>query len=149
MITKVMDSDRRLLLDLKYFSTREKIRPMPKPSSSEQMISSIGSSRMLVKSNIPTRIALAAPKLTANTIRPTASSSATIGSSRSVSLPLALYWRTTISVAAGAVAVAIAPRVMASASGSLSPSMNSCSAMSTTSTSSAATSAWKMPMTVA
>jgi len=35
-------------------------------------------------------------------------------------LPLALYWRTTISVVAGAVAVAIAPSVMAAGTDSTS-----------------------------
>ncbi len=73
------------------------------------------------------------PTATANSTRPTASSSATTGSSISVTGPLALYWRTTISVAAGAVALATAPSVMAAGRLSLS------GAMKCTATSAAAT----------
>ena len=88
------------------------------------------------------------PKETENTARPTASSSATTGSRISVSLPLALYCRTTISVAAGAVAVAMAPSVMAA--GMLRVSgMRKCSPMSAASTSSAAVMPCTMPTTTA
>ena len=44
-----------------------------------------------------------------------------MGSSKSVSFPLALYCLTTIRVAAGAVAAAIAPSVIAIEIGSLPP----------------------------
>ena len=58
-------------------------------------------------STVPEERALATPKETANTTRPTASSRATMGRSRSTSLPLALYWRTTITL--GAIGTATAP----------------------------------------
>ena len=96
----------------------------------------------------PLIIALAMPKLTANTTRPTASSSATMGSSRSVSLPLALYWRTTISVVAGAVAVAMAPRVIAAGTESTSGRIK-WNTTSATSTKASAASACRTPMTIA
>ena len=60
------------------------------------------------------------PKEIAKITRPTASSRATMGRSRLVSLPFALYCLITISVAAGAVAEAIAPRMIAVVRGSLS-----------------------------
>ena len=49
-MTNVMDSDSRLLLDLKYFSAAEKMLPITKPSRMESTISSSGSTRMLVMS---------------------------------------------------------------------------------------------------
>ena len=75
---------------------------------------------MEASSTAPLFSVLAIPKETANTTRPTASSSATTGSRRFVRGPFALYCRTTISVAAGAVAAAMAPSVMACAADSLS-----------------------------
>ena len=101
---------------------------------------------MEITSNEPVLSAFAMPNDTANTTRPTASSSATIGSSRSTSGPLALYCRTTISVAAGAVAVAMAPRVMACAMESLPP-VASEMATSAISTTNVAVSACSTPMT--
>ena len=71
-------------------------------------------------SSFPPTIACAMPKETENTTRPTASSSATIGRSSSVTGPFALYCLTTISVAAGAVADAIAPSVIATGIGRIS-----------------------------
>ena len=93
----------------------------------------------------PLPSARATPKETAKRIRPTASSSATIGSSRSVSLPLALYWRTTISVAAGAVAAAMAPSVMAAGIESAAGNRK-CTPSSARSTNSAVTTACSTPM---
>lgn len=49
-MTNVMESDSRLLLDLKYFSAAEKMLPITKPSRMESTISSSGSTRMLVMS---------------------------------------------------------------------------------------------------
>ena len=94
-------------------------------------------------------MASAMPKETAKITRPTASSSATMGSSKLVTGPLALYWRTTISVAAGAVAAAMAPRVMATGSGSTSGPTIKWRPISAASTSSEAITACRMPMTVA
>ena len=103
---------------------------------------------MPTTSTAPLHIASAMPKDTAKRMRPTASSRATMGSSRSVSLPLALYWRTTISVAAGAVAAAIAPRVMAAGTESTSGRIRWKSSRAA-STSSVAATACRMPMTSA
>ena len=49
-MTNVMDRDRRLLLDLKYFSAAEKMLPITKPRTMDMTISRIGSTRMLVRS---------------------------------------------------------------------------------------------------
>ena len=68
-------------------------------------------------------MAFAMPIDTEKMTSPTASSRATIGRSRSVSFPFALYWRTTMSVAAGAVADAMAPRVRASGTVTLPPAI--------------------------
>ena len=47
-MTNVMDRDKRLLFDLKYFSAAEKMLPITKPIRMESTISSSGSTRMLV-----------------------------------------------------------------------------------------------------
>ena len=119
--TKPMVSDRRLELELNSRSSWVSTQPIAAPKHRDSAISTSGLTTMDTVSKLPLTMALAMPKDTANTTRPTASSRATTGSRMSVSLPLALYWRTTISVAAGAVAVAMAPRVMAAAMDSLSP----------------------------
>ena len=90
-MTNVMESDSRLLLDLKYFSAAEKMLPITKPSRDgehdfQQRLNE--DARHVVMAVVDR---LGTPKLIANTIRPTASSSATIGSSRSVNSPFALY----------------------------------------------------------
>ena len=69
-----------------------------------------------------------------------------MGSSRSVSGPLALYWRTTISVAAGAVAAAMAPRVMAAGRDSTSGRRKWKSSRAR-STQQVVITAWRMPIT--
>ena len=108
--------------------------------------SRIGSSTTLITSTAPTTSALATPKDTANKTSPTASSSATMGSRISVSGPLALYCRTTISVAAGAVAEATAPSTTAAGSGSLS-GIRKCRPMRAASTSSVVNTACTVPTT--
>ena len=143
--TKPIVSDRRLVLEVNIVSSFVRIKPASAPSSSEQKISMQGLSRMDTRLTVPLTSARAMPNDTAKTIRPTASSSATIGSRRSVSSPLALYWRTTISVAAGAVAEAMAPSVMAAGSERMS-GRSVWKITSATSTSSMAASACKMPM---
>ena len=85
---------------------------MAAPRISENTISSSGLMITETISSVPPCIACAIPKDTEKMTRPTASSSATIGSSRSVTGPFALYCLTTIRVAAGAVADAIAPSVI-------------------------------------
>ena len=121
---------------------------MRAPSSKEPAISISGLTRMETRSTVPLARAFAMPKETANTTRPTASSSATMGSKRSVRGPLALYCRTTISVAAGAVAAAMAPRVMAAGRVILSEKTKH-APMSTASTSTVAASACTIPMMTA
>ena len=147
--TKPMVSDSRLELELNSFSIWVRITPISAPSASDITISTTGSTRMDTRSNAPLFMALATPNDTANTTRPTASSSATTGSRMSVSLPLALYWRTTIRVAAGAVAVAIAPSVIAAGMDRRSPPRMKCRPISATSTNSAATRPCTMPTMVA
>ena len=149
MSTKAMVSERRLVLEKKSLSSRVRRQPSSAPSASEPTISSSGSSTTELRLMEPPTMASATPKDTAKITRPTASSSATMGSSRSVSLPLALYCRTTISVAAGAVAAAMAPRVITAGRGKRSPPRIKCSPSSTRSTVSVATQACRMPMTVA
>ena len=102
---------RRFVLELNIFSNCVSSHPITAPRAREQIISTIGFTRIEIISTVPLTNVFAIPKQTANTTRPTASSNATIGRSRLVRGPFALYWRTTISVAAGAVAVAIAPNV--------------------------------------
>ena len=146
--TKAMVRDRRLELEKNSFSSRVRIRPIREPRSREPTISSRGSTRMDSRLTLPECRAVATPKDTAKATRPTASSRATMGSSRSVSLPLALYCRTTIRVAAGAVAVAMAPRVMAA--GALSTSgISRCRPSRAASTSTMAIRACSTPMTAA
>ena len=120
--TKPVMRVRRFLLELKYFSIQLRTRPRRAPSTREKTISSRGARKISSVFTLPSTMARAAPKETAKTTRPTASSRATTGSRISVTGPLALYCRTTMRVAAGAVAVAMAPRVMAAGMGSLSPS---------------------------
>ena len=91
IITKEMVMDRRLELEKNSFSSWVSSHPMIAPSTSEHTISSIGLTTIVITFSVPPSSACAIPKDTANTIRPTASSSATIGSSRSVTGPLALY----------------------------------------------------------
>ena len=119
------------------------------PRISENTISSSGSMITETMSRVPPAIACAMPKETENTTSPTASSSATIGSRRSVTGPFALYCLTTINVAAGAVAEAIAPSVIATGKGSTSGPSRKCSRTRTASTISAAIRAWITPITVA
>ena len=111
--TTAMLMFRRLVLELKSFSSHVSTTPISAPRPSESTISSSGLTRIEIISTAPECMASAIPKEMENTTRPTASSSATIGSRRSTSSPFALYCRTTISVAAGAVAAAMAPRTMA------------------------------------
>ncbi len=146
--TKPMDRERRLLREWKKRSKNVSSAPISEPSSSEPTISRAGSRAMDTRLTSPEIRARAMPKDTAKITRPTASSRATMGKSRSVSLPLALYWRTTISVAAGAVAEAMAPSVSAAGRGILS-GMARCTAISAASTRMVAITAWMMPMTVA
>ena len=143
-----MLSERRLEFERNIVSSFVRTKPAIAPSSSEPTISMSGESRMLATLNCALSIARAMPKDTANAMRPTASSSATIGSSRSVSSPLALYWRTTISVVAGAVAVAMAPRVIAAGTESTSGRIK-WNTTSATSTKASAASACRTPMTIA
>ena len=146
--TKAMVTFRRLVLEWNSFSSCVSSQPMTAPSARDPTISTSGFTRMDTRSiSLLTRV-LAMPKDTANTTRPTASSRATMGSSRLVKGPLALYWRTTISVAAGAVAVAMAPRVSTWARDSFS-GIRKWSASRARSTSAVAVSAWKTPMTAA
>ena len=93
--------------------------------------------------------AFAMPLDTANTTRPTASSSATMGSRMSVRGPRALYWLMTMTVAAGAVAVAMAPSTMQVDTGSFSGPRMKWRPMSTRSTMTVAVNACRMATTVA
>ena len=120
-MTKVTAMLRRLELEWNSFSTRENKPPRMLPKPREQTISSKGLSTTDKRLKEPLIIVLATPKEMAKTTRPTASSRATMGRSRFVSGPLALYWFTTIMVAAGAVAVATAPSTIQVETGSLSP----------------------------
>ena len=90
-ITKVTDTESRLEREWKCFSTSEKTRPITTPRISENTISIKGFKTMEIISSVPRSIALAIPKDTAKTIRPTASSSATTGSRIFVKGPFALY----------------------------------------------------------
>ena len=143
--TNAMVMDIRLRLEWNMASSRVRAAPASIPSSRESTISMSGLTSTETMLSAPLIIALAMPKLTANTTRPTASSSATMGSSRLVSGPLALYWRTTISVAAGAVAAAIAPSVMAAGAERMS-GRRKWKPSRARSTSAVATSACTMPM---
>ena len=82
----------------------------------------------------------AIPKDTANTIKPTASSNATIGSNSLVKGPFALNCLTTMRVAAGAVAVAMAPNVRSCGTDNLSGIIK-CTTTNARSTNKVATSA--------
>ena len=86
-----MVMDIRLRLEWNMASSRVRAAPASIPSSRESTISMSGLTSTETMLSAPLIIALAMPKLTANTTRPTASSSATMGSSRLVSGPLALY----------------------------------------------------------
>ncbi len=147
--TKVMATHSRLLLEWKNRSKKVKARPSTDPSSTETTTSSSGLTKTLTALNAAPPIRLfAMPKETAKTTRPTASSSATMGSSRSTRGPLALYWLTTIKVAAGAVAAAMAPSVMATGTVTWL-GMIRWRIKSDRSTNSVADRAWKMAMMVA
>ena len=102
---------RRFVFELKNFSRYVRTAPIIAPRRREHTISIKGFTIMERISISPLTIVFAIPNDTANTTRPTASSSATIGSNNFVRGPFALYCLTTIKVAAGAVAVAIAPSV--------------------------------------
>ena len=127
MITKEIVRDRRLELEKNNFSRTVRSVPMIAPRISENTISNSGSMITETMSRVPPAIACAMPKETENTTSPTASSSATIGSRRSVTGPFALYCLTTINVDAGAVAEAIAPSVIATGKGSTSGPSRKCS----------------------
>ena len=117
-------------------------KPSSPPDRSESAISINGATAIVYTLGCAPEASVSAIALeTAKTIRPTASSMATTGSSVLVSSPLALYWRTTMSVAAGAVAVAIAPRMIDS--DTLNPHRHS-----TISTSAAAMMDWKSVMII-
>ena len=148
MNTSAIVMFKRFVLELKSFSSCVRTQPPSAPSTSEQTISTSGSTMIEIMSNELVFSAFATPNDTAKTTRPTASSSATIGSSRSTSGPFALYCRTTISVAAGAVAVAIAPRVMACATESF-PFVSRQTAIKAISTRKVAVSACRIPTTSA
>ena len=135
--TKAMVSESRLELEKKARSSMVNSQPRKQPSPREATISMSGSTMMPTKSVLPVTRELAMPKEMANTARPTASSKATTGSRMSVSLPFALYWRTTMSVAAGAVAVAMAPRTIVASRDSLS-GIRKCKPISARSTKSVA-----------
>ena len=138
--TKAMVRDRRLELEKKVLSSMVSTQPMTAPSAREATISMRGSTTMPSTSVCPVTRESAMPKEMANTARPTASSKATTGSRISVSLPLALYWRTTINVAAGAVAVAMAPNTM-EASKEILSGMMKCRPIRATSTNNVAANA--------
>ena len=89
--TNAMVMDIRLRLEWNMASSRVRAAPASIPSSRESTISMSGLTSTETMLSAPLIIALAMPKLTANTTRPTASSSTTMGSSRLVSGPLALY----------------------------------------------------------
>ena len=147
-MTKAMVREVLFVLEWNRVSSQVRVMPASVPRSPEARILTRGPAAMERRSMFPRIMALAMPKETAKTIRPTASSRATMGSRRSVSLPFALYCRTTIRVAAGAVAVAMAPRVMAAGRDRRS-GFQKCSPAMARSTSTAAVRAWTMPMTKA
>ena len=138
----------RLERELKNFSTTLNSHPRAAPRARDATISMAGFTSTEMRFTEPEVRALAMPVDTAKTTRPTASSRATMGSSKLVRGPLALYWFTTIMVAAGAVAAPMAPRMMQVETGRLSPSSR-CRARSPKSTKSVAESAWKIAITVA
>ena len=146
--TKPMVMATRLRLEWKSRSSSVSTQPARAPRIREPRISSRGFTTTEIMSTVPLPSASAMPKDTAKSTRPTASSRATMGSSRSVRGPLALYWRTTIRVAAGAVAAAMAPRVMAAARLSTSGAARWISTRAR-STTTAVSTAWRMPMTMA
>ena len=113
MNTNAIDIASLLLFEKKSSSTFVSKSPRREPSPSERTISRSGSTIMATTFRELDSKASATPNETAKATRPTASSNATTGSSKSVTFPWALYCFTTINVAAGAVAVAIAPRVRA------------------------------------
>ena len=146
--TKATARLKRLERELKNFSTTLKTQPRPAPSSREATISMAGFNSTDTRFTEPEIRALAMPVDTAKTIRPTASSRATMGSRMLVRGPLALYWLMTITVAAGAVAVAMAPRTMQVDTGRVSP-RNRCSTSNPTSTKTVAARAWNTATTEA
>ena len=113
--TKAMERLIRLEREWKYFSRALRAKPATAPRPRERRISQTGSTRTPIMSTWPFSRALAMPKETEKSTRPTASSMATTIRSRWVRGPSALYCLTTIRVAAGAVAAAMEPRVMAEA----------------------------------
>ena len=131
--TKATARLRRLERELKNFSTMLKTQPRAAPRTREATISTSGFTMTETRLMEPEIRALAIPVDTAKTIKPTASSRATMGSRMLVRGPLALYWLMTITVAAGAVAVAIAPSTIQVDTGRVSP-RNRCRIRSPTST---------------
>ena len=91
MITTAMVMARRFLLEKNSFSISVSTPPMAAPSASEHTISSRGFTITDTTFSVPPSMACATPKDTAKITRPTASSRATMGKSRSVTGPLALY----------------------------------------------------------
>ena len=147
-ITNAMEIVIRLLREWKKRSTQLSSQPIAAPSTRDSTISTIGSTTTAMMLTAPLASALAMPKDTENSKRPTASSMATTSISRRVIGPSALYWRTTIIVAAGAVAEAIAPSVIAQGMEIIS-GKSMCSAIRAISTTMVAMTAWTMPMTMA
>ena len=89
--TSAMVIFRRFVLELNSVSSFVSTQPPNAPSTREQTISNSGSTTMEMMSKEFVLSAFAMPNETAKTTRPTASSSATIGNSRSTSGPFALY----------------------------------------------------------
>ena len=111
--TKATEMVIRLLREWKNCSTQFNSQPMAAPRPRESIISRMGSTTTPRMLTCPWASAVAMPKETENSSRPTASSMATTSIRSRVRGPSALYCRTTIKVAAGAVADAMAPRVIA------------------------------------
>ena len=79
------------VFELNIFSNCVKIHPMIAPRAREAMISSIGFTMIETKSTAPLTSDFEIPKQIAKTMRPTASSNATIGRRSFVRGPFALY----------------------------------------------------------
>ena len=90
-MTKAMVMELRFVLEWNMVSSRVRAIPARVPSIREARILISGPTAIEIMSIFPRSMALAIPKETAKTIRPTASSRATIGSRSSVSSPFALY----------------------------------------------------------
>ena len=89
--TKATARLRRLDRELKNFSTTLNTQPKAAPRAREARISMVGLTSRDTIFTVPEINALAIPEDTAKTMRPTASSRATIGSRMSVRGPFALY----------------------------------------------------------